>query len=101
MENILIDQDGYPLLSDFGLIQSEKTQYFDEFVGTVVYLSPEKVLKNTYTKSVDFWALGVLIYTLVYNDYPFAQEIVQNEKRFVQEVAMKERRHKKMSLKSN
>jgi serine/threonine protein kinase len=40
LENILINNDGYPCLTDFGLIAPENSYYYEEPVGTVLYFSP-------------------------------------------------------------
>ncbi len=66
LENILIDKDGYPIITDFGLVEPENVDFYDEIVGTITHFSPEKLFSPQYTRSVDFWALGVLIYSLVY-----------------------------------
>ena len=35
------------------------------FCGTAEYVPPEVVLKTGHGPSVDFWALGILVYALV------------------------------------
>ena len=40
-------------------------------VGDTVYSAPEMHSGNGYSKSVDLWALGILIYQMLYCAYPF------------------------------
>eukprot|EP00820_Chromera_velia_P020678 Cvel_7576.t2-p1 / transcript=Cvel_7576.t2 / gene=Cvel_7576 / organism=Chromera_velia_CCMP2878 / gene_product=Calcium-dependent protein kinase 24, putative / transcript_product=Calcium-dependent protein kinase 24, putative / location=Cvel_scaffold399:12721-15401(-) / protein_length=265 / sequence_SO=supercontig / SO=protein_coding / is_pseudo=false len=42
----------------------------DEQCGTLHYLAPE-LLQRDYGPEVDLWAVGVLIYLLIYGKYPF------------------------------
>jgi hypothetical protein len=35
-----MDKEGYPLITDFGLVEPEGTDYFEEVVGTITYFSP-------------------------------------------------------------
>lgn len=72
-ENVLIDADGHVKLTDFGL--SKEMSCDDStrtFCGTYEYLAPEIVKHNPYTNKVDWWALGILIYELLFNRTPFA-----------------------------
>ena len=72
-ENILLEEDGYLSLTDFGL--SKQLNNDDEttntFCGTPVYLAPEIVKGYGYTKRVDWWALGILTYEMVVGFPPF------------------------------
>lgn len=77
-ENILLDYTGHIALCDFGLCklnmgESEKT---NTFCGTPEYLSPELLLGQGYTKSVDWWTLGVLIYEMLSGLPPYYDENV-------------------------
>ena len=42
------------------------------FCGTTQYLAPEVIKKEGYTRAVDWWALGVLIYEMVVGQPPFS-----------------------------
>jgi serine/threonine protein kinase len=42
--------------------------------GTTEYMSPEVVREKHITKKNDIWSLGVLLYQLVYYDYPFTND---------------------------
>ncbi|CAE8741817.1 unnamed protein product, partial [Polarella glacialis] len=56
---------------DFGLGCTFKPdQVFEIVVGTPLYMAPELVSKR-YDYRVDVWAFGVLMYLLMYGDYPF------------------------------
>lgn len=52
------------------MIQKKKLNNF--FGGTPNYMSPEIVLKRPYVSIYsDIWSLGILIFKLFCNDYPF------------------------------
>jgi CRP-like cAMP-binding protein len=63
-ENVLIDEDGYPNIIDFGFakITTEKTF---TLCGTPHYMAPEIVLVSGHSVGADHWALGVMIYEMV------------------------------------
>ena len=42
--------------------------------GTPEYLAPEIILSKGYDKNVDYWALGCLIYEMIYSHTPFQAE---------------------------
>lgn len=69
-ENILIEINGYLKLCDFGFgkVISKKTW---TLCGTPEYLAPEVITSKGYTFSVDYWALGVLIYEMTVGYPPF------------------------------
>ncbi|WBW73143.1 serine/threonine protein kinase S6K family Sck1 [Schizosaccharomyces osmophilus] len=79
-ENILLDISGHIALCDFGLskanLSSEDTT--NTFCGTTEYLAPEVLLDDKgYTKQVDFWSLGVLVFEMCCGWSPFYAPDVQ------------------------
>ncbi|CAL8367968.1 unnamed protein product [Lota lota] len=73
LENILLDQDLNVKLADFGLSNHyQKNSHLLTFCGSPLYASPEIVKGMPYLgPEVDCWALGVLLYALVYGSMPF------------------------------
>lgn len=68
-ENILLEENGYILLTDFGL--SKIVKQTNSFCGTPDYIPPEILDKKQYTRSVDWWQLGILIYEMLVGHSPF------------------------------
>ncbi|OUM51964.1 hypothetical protein BVG19_g1110 [[Candida] boidinii] len=77
-ENILLDYQGHIALCDFGLckINMKLEQKTNTFCGTPEYLAPELLLGKGYTRVVDFWTLGVLLYEMLTSLPPFYDEDV-------------------------
>ena len=69
-ENILIKHNGYIKLTDFGLSKVVQDRTYT-FCGTSEYLAPEIILKNGYSKAVDWWSFGILIYEMLAGIDPF------------------------------
>jgi serine/threonine protein kinase len=76
-ENILIDHDGHLKLIGFKFVKTGMLTRFETtktFCGTAEYLAPEVVRREPYTKAVDWWSFGVLIYELLIGSSPFYGE---------------------------
>ncbi|XP_004845125.1 NUAK family SNF1-like kinase 1, partial [Heterocephalus glaber] len=73
LENILLDDNCNIKIADFGLSNLyQKDKFLQTFCGSPLYASPEIVNGRPYRgPEVDSWALGVLLYTLVYGTMPF------------------------------
>ncbi|CAI2383763.1 unnamed protein product [Moneuplotes crassus] len=72
-ENIMFkaknSQDKEIRLIDFGLSTHHEETYFETplevHCGTMPYMAPEMINKQGYSKSVDIWALGIIMYNLI------------------------------------
>ena len=106
-ENVILDSQGNIKLIDFGSATYIKNGPFDVFVGTigqfsvlgshfvlskfadpkdtcVDYAAPEVLAGRSYRgKEQDVWALGILLYTIVYKENPFysVDEIMDHDLR--------------------
>jgi serine/threonine protein kinase len=72
-ENVLIDEDGHCVLTDFGLSKEGVTedQVNKSFCGSVAYLAPEVLKKQGHTQSVDWYNFGTLIYEMLESRPPY------------------------------
>ncbi|KAG7266116.1 hypothetical protein CRUP_028118 [Coryphaenoides rupestris] len=73
LDNLLLDKDGYVKIADFGLCK-EGMGYGDRtstFLRDPEFLAPEVLTDTSYTRAVDWWGLGVLIYEMLVGESPF------------------------------
>ncbi|KAM4745035.1 serine/threonine-protein kinase N2-like [Anableps anableps] len=76
LDNILMDAEGFVKITDFGLCK-EGMGHGDQtstFCGTPEFLAPEVLTDDTYTRAVDWWGMGVLIYEMLVGESPFPGE---------------------------
>ncbi|CDF36932.1 Serine/threonine protein kinase Mitochondrial [Chondrus crispus] len=70
-ENILIDKNGHLCLADFGLAKQLQWNIEGRLVrarsrvGTPQYIAPDMIRHQSYDTSVDFWAMGAILYELL------------------------------------
>ena len=57
VENVLLDQDGYVRLADFGVAEMLTNRGSREMVGTMDYMAPEMIVSYIYYDSVSFLIL--------------------------------------------
>lgn len=73
-DNILIDNEGHLKITDFGLTKNRMKKASDTtttFCGTPDYMAPEMILDQPYTKDVDWWGFGVLVFEMLTGITPF------------------------------
>uniref|UniRef100_A0AAY4E5E3 protein kinase C n=1 Tax=Denticeps clupeoides TaxID=299321 RepID=A0AAY4E5E3_9TELE len=73
LDNLLLDTEGYVKIADFGLCK-EGMGFRDRtstFCGTPEFLAPEVLTETSYTRAVDWWGLGVLIFEMLVGESPF------------------------------
>ncbi|KAI8977880.1 kinase-like domain-containing protein [Pilobolus umbonatus] len=72
-ENLLLDANGHIKITDFGF-----AKYVPDITwtlcGTPDYLAPEVIQSKGYSKAVDWWSLGVLIFEMLAGYPPFYDE---------------------------
>ncbi|XP_041854830.1 serine/threonine-protein kinase N2-like isoform X2 [Melanotaenia boesemani] len=76
LDNLLMDADGFVKITDFGLCK-EGMGHGDRtstFCGTPEFLAPEVLTDDNYTRAVDWWGMGVLIYEMLVGESPFPGE---------------------------
>jgi serum/glucocorticoid-regulated kinase 2 len=71
-ENILLDDDGYICLTDFGLARFlEQDQKAMSFCGTPEYMAPEIIIGEGHNKAADWWSFGILLFEMLVGVPPF------------------------------
>lgn len=71
--NILLNDQYYPLICDFGLSKITKENHSKalmktRFVGTPLYMAPE-VEQKVYTRKVDVYSFALIVYEIITNKY--------------------------------
>lgn len=83
---MLIDEEGFVKLADFGVARILNGLYADDKVATTIcgspyYVAPEVVGMSPYGRECDYWSIGVVVYALLCGKMPFfakADDIKEN-----------------------
>jgi len=76
-ENILvsiINNKPQIRLIDLGLAEYSPSPSEYEIKGTAYYIAPELLKKEKHNHSVDFYSLGIILYQIIYNQFPFTSK---------------------------
>jgi len=85
LENILMDATGKVTLIDFGLcdLVSQPGQLSEKFCGSLDYVAPEVLSSPQYNgKLADCFSLGVVLFTLLFAEFPFVSNDRVNAVRY-------------------
>ena len=86
--NILVSKDGKILkITDFNVAKfCDDYQNYDDFkknnyemntyTGTIAFRAPEMFEKLSYSESIDIWAAGCVLYTMLSGEQPFYSEYI-------------------------
>lgn len=69
--NILLTEQDQIKIADFGYADKLEDMNKMKHKGSWYYTSPEILEKSELDLGVDHWALGIMLYVLVYKEYPF------------------------------
>ena len=71
--NILMNSAGEPKITDFGISKSLENTHgmLHTFLGTVTYMSPERIESRPYGYASDIWSLGLCVLECATGRYPY------------------------------
>lgn len=75
--NVLLGEDDRVVLTDFGIAQASGTTTLTrtgELIGSIDFLSPERIKGSTPGPEADLWALGATLYQAVEGRSPFRRD---------------------------
>ena len=79
--NVLVTDDGVPMILDFGLAHDIRSGQYDQSGGTLRYMSPEQLAAYAAQRGaepdarMDLYSLGVMFYELLTGQHPFERSM--------------------------
>ncbi len=75
-DNLIIDHKGYLKAIDFGIAKDiTGKDNTNTIIGTCKYMAPEIINGKSYSFSVDYWSMGIILYEWFYGKVPFGYGI--------------------------
>ena len=70
-ENLIFDSQGYLHITDFGIAKVWKPENKKDTSGTPGYMAPEIMARRNHSFSVDFYAMGVILFECIMGHRPY------------------------------
>ena len=70
-ENLVFDNNGYLRITDFGIAKHYVVNNKKDTSGTIGYLAPEVLCNVNHNYSIDYYAIGIITYELMYGHRPY------------------------------
>ncbi|XP_042042495.1 mitogen-activated protein kinase kinase 3-like isoform X1 [Salvia splendens] len=72
--NLLVNLKGEPKITDFGISAGleDSMAMCATFVGTVTYMSPERIRNENYSYPADIWSLGLALFECATGEFPYS-----------------------------
>ena len=70
-ENLVLDEDGYVRITDFGIARFWNLENAKDTSGTPGYMAPEVMCRQNHGVAVDYFAVGVIAYEFMTGKRPY------------------------------
>ena len=70
-ENLVFDSNGYLRITDFGIAKHYEINNKKDTSGTVGYLAPEVLCNVNHNFCIDYYAVGIITYELMFGHRPY------------------------------
>ncbi|KAL6729989.1 hypothetical protein Aduo_000995 [Ancylostoma duodenale] len=69
--NILVNSSGHVKITDLGLSKIMENSITRTYVGTTMYMAPERIRGGPYRMESDVWSFGLSLWELSIGHFPF------------------------------